>query len=75
MEFGKVFLGVPLVAALGQELLVVFVRVIDGVEEVLKVIEADEADLIGLLLLGGDVVYAEAKSQNDEGENEMLIHG
>ena len=74
VEFGEVFLGVPLVGALRQELLVVFVRVVDGVEEVLEVIEADEADLIGLLLLGGDVVYAEGEGQNCQYKKEMIFH-
>ena len=75
MEFVEVLFGVPLVAALGQKLLVVLVRVVDGIEQVLKVIETDQTDLVGLLLLGGGVVYLKAKSQNDECKEEILIHG
>ena len=55
MELGGVFLGVPLVEAFGQKLLVVLQRVVDGVEEVFQIIETDQADLIGLFFLRGEV--------------------
>ena len=63
VEFGEVFLGVPLVDALGQEFLVLLQRVVDGIEQVLKVIETDEADFIGLLLLGFEARETKTKSQ------------
>ena len=52
MQLGHVFLGVPLVDAVGKELLVLFVGVVDGVEEVLQVVKTYQTDFIGLLLLG-----------------------
>ena len=52
VQFGHVFLCVPLVGPIGQELLVVRERVVDGVEEVFQVVEADQADLVCVLFLG-----------------------
>ena len=63
MEFGEVFIGVPLVDALGQKFLVLFQRVVDGIEQVLKVIETHKADFVGLLLLSRSTVHSKAESQ------------
>jgi hypothetical protein len=57
-----------LVGALRQEFLVLFQRVVDGIKQVLKVIETDQADLISLLLLGGNVFDSETEDQDDEYE-------
>ncbi len=74
MEFVEVFLGIPLVGALGQELLVVFLRVVDGVEEVFQVIEADQTNFIGLFFLCVEARKTKDKGQKSKYESKVFVH-
>ena len=44
-----------------QKFLIVFVRVVDGVEEVFKVVKSDQSDLVGLWILGLECYCRKAK--------------
>ena len=74
VELSQVFLGVPLVDALGQELLVVLVRVVDGVEEVLQIVEPDEADFVCLFLLCVKARKTKYKSQKCQYGSKVFVH-
>ena len=74
VELSQVFLGVPLVDALGQKLLVVFVRVVDGIEEILQIVEPDEADFICLFLLCVKARKTKYKSQKSQYGSKVFVH-
>jgi hypothetical protein len=56
-----------LVASIGQKLLVVNVGVIDGVEEVLQIIEAHESNLVGMLVLGIGEIQKQTSNKDEDG--------
>ncbi len=74
VEFVEVFLGIPLVGALGQELFVKLQRVVNGIEEVFQVIEADQADFISLFFLCFEVRKTKYKGQKGKYESKVFVH-